>query len=828
MKTNKTKTIKTLRRNFREIVFVFAAFILMAAAAYFFVGNILRERLLDRAEEMIYTAEANVRSGLSDAERILLNSCYIVQGMVKQNTPQQEILDYLSSVTEWMRDHDYGLVGYYGIYAVIYGEFYDSIGLNPGSDYIPQTRPWYQAAIRSGSSVGYTTPYRDWRTGDTVVSAVRNIFDSDGRIVGILAIDIEIGLLTEYINSLSAASGGYGILINQDMTLIAHPDDACIGLPLQDLGGTYDEIARVLRQGGDVSAHRTKGRYGNYDIVFFTCIFNGWYVGIVTPYHEFYRDLYISALILIVLGLVLSLALCYMLLRISAAKMRADEENKYKSSFLANMSHEIRTPMNAITGMAELLLREQLTERAQCYAQDIKQAGANLISIINDILDFSKIEAGKLELVPAKYLFSSLINDTINIIRMRLGEKPVQFYTNIDSDIPNGLIGDVARLRQILINLLSNAVKYTEQGSITLAVTIDNEHGNQIWIRFAVTDTGIGIKAEDTEKLFNEFIQFDTKRNRGIEGTGLGLAITKRLCIAMGGNIKVESEYGKGSVFTVIVPQIIESETPFSEALNNMENKTNDSGVVRFTIPHARLLIVDDIPTNLMVARDLLLPYKAVIDTCNSGKKAIELIKQRDYALVFMDHMMPEMDGVETVARIRAWEKERRMENEKQLPIIALTANTIAGMRKMFLEKGFNDFLAKPIDVSKMDEIIERWIPRETERKLVFLMDSNPAYLRQGIDILSDKYRVTTSPSAEKLFNLLSVNSEKPALILLDKHLPDMSGNEIVNILKNKPETADIPVVFLVEADDAAEDMEKCIHKPFNPAALIAAVEKNI
>jgi signal transduction histidine kinase/HPt (histidine-containing phosphotransfer) domain-containing protein/AmiR/NasT family two-component response regulator len=515
-------------------------------------------------------------------------------------------------------------------------------------------------------------------------------------------------------------------------------------------------------------------------------------------------------------------------------RREAETANRTKSNFLASMSHEIRTPMNAISGMAELLMRRDLPDDARGEVQDIKQAAANLIAIINDILDLSKIEAGKMEIIPVKYMLSSLVNDTVNIIRMRLTEKPIRFYTNVDGSIPNNLFGDEVRLRQILLNLLSNAAKYTDRGYVSLSITVQKRESDRVWLEIAVTDSGKGMKPEDLEKLFGDFVQVDTKKNRGIEGTGLGLAITKKLCEAMGGSIGVESEYGKGSIFKVIVPQnfdsavsfaaveepekkkvlvfegravyarsacwslanlgvpytMVETLEEFAEALpcedwyyifsghglyeeikpiidktvfpggkkpplalmvewendariphvrfisvpvqslsiaNVLNGKVDSrdyfgspsSELIRFTYPGARLLIVDDIATNLKVAEGLLAPYHTKIDTALNGLKAIELVKQHTYDIVFMDHMMPEMDGIEAVAHIRAWEAEHngvefpKDAKQTKVPIIALTANAISGMREMFLEKGFNDFLAKPIDVSKLDEMLDRWIPKE-------------------------------------------------------------------------------------------------------------------
>jgi signal transduction histidine kinase/CheY-like chemotaxis protein/HPt (histidine-containing phosphotransfer) domain-containing protein len=526
-------------------------------------------------------------------------------------------------------------------------------------------------------------------------------------------------------------------------------------------------------------------------------------------------------------------------LQLTEANRQAEFASRAKSDFLAKMSHEIRTPMNAITGMAELLSRGELSSGAREHIQDIKRAGANLLSIINDILDFSKIEAGRLEIVPVKYLLSSLINDTVNIIRQRLLEKPLRFFTNIDGKIPNSLVGDEARLRQILLNLLSNAVKYSEKGHIGLTITVDRRDDTQVWLKITVTDTGKGIKHEDQARLFDEFVQVDMKKNQGIEGTGLGLSIAKRLCTAMGGEISMKSEYGKGSMFTVVIPQKIDTQTPFAvveepekkrvlvyegrvvygksvcwtlenmgvphtmvtnqhefekalyddewfyvfssyglyekikphmgrpkEAFrgwnkplialmielgteayipgvrfvsipvqslsisNTLNGSTDDksyiatSGEIRFSFPKARLLVVDDIATNLKVVEGLLSPYKSAVDTCLNGFLAIEKVKRateekRGYDIVFMDHMMPEMDGIETTAAIRAWEKEQREKGDAggPVPIVALTANAVVGMREMFIENGFNDFLSKPIDISKLDEMLERWIPKEKKEK---------------------------------------------------------------------------------------------------------------
>jgi signal transduction histidine kinase/HPt (histidine-containing phosphotransfer) domain-containing protein/ActR/RegA family two-component response regulator len=392
-------------------------------------------------------------------------------------------------------------------------------------------------------------------------------------------------------------------------------------------------------------------------------------------------------------------------LRMEAIEIRHEKEKVEaatvaKSRFLAKMSHEIRTPMNAIVGMAELAMRENIPPAAYDQVQTIKQAGANLLSIINDLLDFSKIESGKLDIIADDYDLPSMINYVTSIIKTRIIDRPLKFAVNMDESIPSGLYGDEVRIRQILINMLSNAVKYTEKGNITLTVrgeTAETEDGETVNLTMDVTDTGKGIRKEDIGKLFGEFVQVDQANNKGIEGTGLGLAITWNLVNAMGGNISVESEYGKGSTFTIKLPQ------KRSKASIPVSKKS----VRMFAAPDAKVLLVDDIATNLKVAVGLLSPYGMRITTCESGAEAVKAVSEEPFDLVFMDHMMPDMDGVETTTRIRELDGGRLAD----LPIIALTANAVSGMKEMFLSYGFDDFLSKPIDTMKLSMILERWIP---------------------------------------------------------------------------------------------------------------------
>ncbi|MCL2020199.1 MAG: ATP-binding protein [Oscillospiraceae bacterium] len=499
----------------------------------------------------------------------------------------------------------------------------------------------------------------------------------------------------------------------------------------------------------------------------------------------------------------------------------AESASRAKGEFLAKMSHEIRTPMNAVIGMTELILREKVSSRVYEHAVTIKNAGNNLLSIINDILDFSKIESGKFEIISSKYEFASLVNDVVNIIRVKLSEKALLFTANLNSEIPFEMIGDEVRIRQILVNLLSNAFKYTNEGFVSLTIDGEFTDDDMFTLEIEVSDSGIGIKPENIEIIFNDYTQFDTEKHKAIQGTGLGLTITKNLAVAMGGEIKVTSEYGKGSTFKVILPQKISDPENFKKfatvdnpaeynvllyetrktyidsiiysvenlgitcksvmneehlmselsadeythvfvpflLFEEVEKVISDSGKspqiillaefgevgakdgvktismpvhsisvantfnnisdsmssseknnsITFCAPSAEVLIVDDIPTNLNIARGLMAPYNMRIDTALSGKAAIEKIRYKDYDMVFMDHMMPEMDGIEAVKIIRQIDGDYY----KNLPIIALTANAVSGAREKFKASGMNGFLAKPIDIGKLNKALDKWLPAD-------------------------------------------------------------------------------------------------------------------
>ncbi|MDR2108363.1 MAG: response regulator [Coriobacteriales bacterium] len=397
-----------------------------------------------------------------------------------------------------------------------------------------------------------------------------------------------------------------------------------------------------------------------------------------------------------------------------------------KSNFLASMSHEMRTPLNAVIGLSELSLSSgKLSGESADNVEKIYNSGVSLLGLVNDILDLSKIEAGKFEIVPANYDLPSLVNDTVNLNIMRIDEKPIIFNLELDDSLLSTLYGDELRVKQVFNNLLSNAFKYTKKGKVVWNVRTERED-DSVWLVSSVSDSGIGIRPEDIDKLFKDYNQVDIDSHRSIEGTGLGLSITKNLIAMMDGTIEVQSVYGEGTTFTVRLRQGFVNDVPIGgEVADNLRNfkyfdhkRDRSKKLVRVSLPYARVLIVDDVQVNLDVARGMMSPYNMQIDCVTSGKEAVELVRRGEprYNAIFMDHMMPEMDGIEATRVIR---EEIGTDYAKSLPIIALTANALAGNDEMFLSKGFQAFLSKPIDIQWMDQVIRRWVrDPEIEREL--------------------------------------------------------------------------------------------------------------
>jgi signal transduction histidine kinase/CheY-like chemotaxis protein/HPt (histidine-containing phosphotransfer) domain-containing protein len=453
------------------------------------------------------------------------------------------------------------------------------------------------------------------------------------------------------------------------------------------------------------------------------------------------RSTVISYVIILILTLLLAALLSLLTVRpfvhmqgeLLEEKVRAESANQAKSDFLANMSHEIRTPINAVLGMNEMIIREE--KRAQeeltdadtktmreslknigLYAADVRSAGNNLLAIVNDILDFSKIEAGRLDITEAPYQLSSLLNDLNNMIYFKARDKELDFSIEVDKSLPDELCGDEVRVRQVLTNILSNAVKYTEKGSVKFTLTGEKKDDNTLMLNAEVQDTGIGIRKEDLEKLFTKFQRLEMEHNSTVEGTGLGLVITQRLLDMMGGDISVESEYGKGSIFTIMIPQKIISEAPMGDFQERFEANLLKSGSYResFRAPQAHILIVDDTKINLTVAVNLLNKTRLQIDTATNGADAVDMAAKTPYDLILMDQRMPEMNGTEALRAIRQTPDGACT----SVPVICLTADAVIGAKDRYLSEGFTDYLTKPIESKALEKMLLKYLPEDKVERI--------------------------------------------------------------------------------------------------------------
>ena len=511
---------------------------------------------------------------------------------------------------------------------------------------------------------------------------------------------------------------------------------------------------------------------------------NSWYLIAYIPARDltFSRSIDWLLLVIVTVGLMVLLLFNLIILRsynrkLAIAAEVANQANEAKSLFLSTMSHDIRTPMNAIIGMNEMILRDSNDKDILMYAESIRTAGNTLLGIINDILDFSKIETGKMNLIEVDYNFVSLLNDLVNMVQRKAEDKGLKFELQVDKNIPSMMHGDEIRIKQVITNILSNAVKYTKKGSILFSISYskcENDKDSVI-LHVSVKDTGIGIKKEDLNKLFVAFERIDELKNRNIEGTGLGMAIAQNFLKMMGSTVQVESVYGEGSNFYFDLKQKVIKWEPVGEFESAYKHFVGEreAYTVSFVAPRARILVVDDSEVNLKVFVSLLKRTKMQIETADSGEAGIELFKKKYYDLIFLDHMMPEKDGIETLKEMKACAETP---NQKT-PVICLTANAISGMREMYIEAGFDDYLTKPIDTVKLENMLLEYLPenlinvpnaiqdstsQKNDMYTILVIDEDAKKLRQIKEWLSSAYDVVLVKTLEQ------------ALLYLEKHEPDL------------------------------------------------------
>jgi signal transduction histidine kinase/CheY-like chemotaxis protein len=714
---------KSRRSLYIQMLFIMLAFFVMIILSYVFSHNIVRAHLIDNTENVLTFGQAKLEADLRGPRITLDFISEAVRDMIMEGGGIDELQDYFNKLAGYARDeyesnHGSNFNGFYGYFETIQDEpvFIDSLHRTLPDNFSPRTRPWYQAAVLAGNRIAVTYPYLNPDTGEISFAYTRRIYDDAGLPLGIVCLDVRINDTLEYIVETALAQRGYGLLLSQDLTVIAHPNREFVGLNASNPRLSFSKFINELRDGQDISEQQIISYLGEPSIVFFRRLPNGFYIGLATPKGPYYQSVRTMTGVLTAFGILLAAGLIFILTKmigIEAAKEKANLESIHKSAFLANMSHEIRTPMNAIIGMTAIGISSVDPGRMVYCLRKIDDASKHLLGIISDILDMSKIEANKFELSLAEFDFDKMIQRIINVVNFRLDEKRQKLEIDIDVAIPRLLFGDDQRLAQVITNLLGNAIKFTpEQGSISLMARLWDEKDSVCTILFIVKDTGIGISAEQQKKLFQSFQQADTDTTRKYGGTGLGLAISKNIVEMMCGSIWVESEIGKGSAFS------------FTVNLKRIENKIEASGIepqkteepspdITGIFAERRILLAEDMEINREIVMALLESTNIAIDYAENGEEAVGIFSKNPekYDLILMDLQMPKMDGFEATRLIRAFETQLENNAPTQVPIVAMTANVFREDIDKCLKAGMNDHLGKPLNFDEVLEKLKRYMP---------------------------------------------------------------------------------------------------------------------
>ncbi len=698
--------IKKLAQAYQPVIFVFLAFLTMVLVSYFYVSDIVQRQMQMLGEETMDTIETAVSGSLAEAELIFANTAQSVEELLSKGRGNDDILEYLVESNKYFNMQRSPLPDFMKTYAYIRGEFLDGSGWVPPEGYYPPSRPWYIGASGLGGEIFFSEPYIDAETGGMCISFSKELRSNSGECFGILAIDLKLNRITDYMAVQNISNSGYGVLLSDTMHFTAHRDPELTGMLMSDAGSGYARLADMLGQNIPCSAERFTDRDGVDSIAFFRRIFVGWHIGVIIPRAQYYAQVYTLAYVLGLLGLTLMVALSYILVKTRVAKMRSDEENLSKSNFLARMSHEMRTPMNAIIGMTRIARMSGDPKKVQDSLIKIDSAAAHLLGVINDVLDMSKIEAGKLDISLSDFSFKRMIDQVTVVSGIKMEEKGQNFTIAIDDDVPPCIISDRQRLAQVVTNLLSNATKFTPQGGdIGLSVQLIGRDRDMCHLRFTVSDTGIGISKEQQDRLFSSFEQADGSISRKFGGTGLGLAISKRIIEMMAGTVWIESELGQGARFIFTIRAAV------GTGADDIDGFETESTIVTDGLfGGKRILLAEDVEINREVLLSMFEGTGAEFVCAGDGGQAVRLFCEAPerFDLIFMDIHMPEVDGYEAARSIRAL----NIPAAKSVPIIAMTANVFREDIEKCLAAGMNGHIGKPIEIDELMETTKRYLLR--------------------------------------------------------------------------------------------------------------------
>ena len=768
MDAKKEKKAESVLKRVDMTTIIILFFLAVVMAYYTMLQSEMKQKVIV-TRELVATKSANqINEYLSTGVDIIRGVSYTLDDMIRKGKSHAEMTDFLEK--QYAATEHITAGNSTGLYAVVEDEFIDGTGWVPAADYVPQERPWYGGALANIGQVAVVDPYLDAKTHTMMITLSKSLCD----VKSVAAMDFSLKHLQAMTEELAAkGDSDIEIVLDRKYQVVAHSNRAEVGKSYLTEEGTFGRVlVDKLRSTED---KYFSFRFGDAEYIVYTMpVANSWLCLSVFDATATFAQLR-RTLVLTIIVLLLVISVILFIMSRYEKKSRLAQElnqkaetaaaaNEAKSTFLSNMSHEIRTPINAVLGMNEMILRESREPNVIEYAENIHTAGSTLLGLINDILDFSKIEAGKMEIVPVDYDLSSVFNDLVNMIHTRADAKGLELLLDFDQETPKLLYGDEIRIKQVITNILTNAVKYTEKGSVTFSVKFERvpDDPDSVLLCVAVKDTGIGIKPEDMEKLFSKFERIEEKRNRNVEGTGLGMTITLNLLEKMGSSLQVESTYGVGSTFSFKLRQRVNKWEPLGDYKASYQEllKGHKKYREKFTAPEALVLMVDDNPMNLTVFKSLIKQTKVQVDTANDGDEGLLLAKEKKYDIIFLDHMMPGKDGIETLHEL----KKQESGPNRNTPVICLTANAISGAREQYIEAGFNDYLTKPIDTDKLEEMLLTYLPQEKmqeagEEVMVQENEEIPESLAplQGAEWLDMRIGIKTSGSVEAYLPLLKI-----------------------------------------------------------------------